>query len=190
MAGRPTKFNAELKQKFLEALLDVGGIEGAACKIVGINHATLIRHKDKDPEFAKAVEEHKALSADTIEAEAYRRAVQGVDEPVFFNGVTVGHVKRYSDRLLDKLLTAAKPDKYGNKSTVSVEGKITHEVAIKAKHKIMGNLEKIIESTCEEVSQPESEGSQPALPELQSDCLDMDDLELKVPEPIPKDNEQ
>jgi hypothetical protein len=38
---------------------------------------------------------------DTIRAEAYRRAVVGIDEPVFYQGNDTGHrMKKYSDSLL------------------------------------------------------------------------------------------
>ena len=187
-AGRPVKFDNDKKTLFLEKLAQYG-IKSKAAKAVGVNHSTILRHIEKDPAFARAVEEALTEAADTFEDELIRRAVHGYEEPVFFNGVEVGKVRKYSDRLLDKLVTATKREKYGQQSTVNVEGRITHEVTLKAKENIMGNLERIIDSTCEEV-QSLPEESQKTLPELQNDYLDMDVEQTEVLVENPKDNEQ
>lgn len=187
-AGRPVKFDNDKKSLFLKKLAEYG-IKSKAAKAVGVNHSTILRHIEKDPAFARAVEEALTEAADTFEDELIRRAVRGYDEPVFFNGVEVGKIRKYSDRLLDKLVTATKREKYGQQSTVNVGGRITHEVTLRAKENIMGTLEKIIDSTCEEVQLP-PEDSQPALPELHNDYLDMDVEPTKVLVESPKDNEQ
>jgi len=187
-AGRPVKFDNSKKNLFLEKLAEYG-IKSKAAKAVGVNHSTILRHEENDPAFARAVEEALTEAADTFEDELIRRAVHGYEEPVFFNGVEVGKIRKYSDRLLDKLVTATKREKYGQQSTVNVEGKITHEVTLRAKENIMGNLERIIESTCEEVESLPKD-SQPALPELHTDCLDMDVGQTEVLVESPKDNEQ
>jgi hypothetical protein len=52
-----------------------------------------------------------------LEEEAYRRAVDGVDEPVYSaSGKLAGYRKRYSDILLTLLLRAYNPDRFGEKS--------------------------------------------------------------------------
>jgi hypothetical protein len=43
---------------------------------------------------------------DALEREAWRRAVEGFDEPVHYQGEVVGYVKKYSDRMLELLLKA------------------------------------------------------------------------------------
>jgi hypothetical protein len=55
----------------------------------------------------------KEMAADRLEEEAWRRAVDGVDEPVgFYRGKPSAWVKRYSDTLLIFLLKALRPEKY------------------------------------------------------------------------------
>lgn len=49
---------------------------------------------------------------DTMEREADRRAIQGVDQPVFQNGREVGVVRKYSDVLLMFRLNGQRPEKY------------------------------------------------------------------------------
>ena len=62
------------------------------------------------PGFAARLELANEESADRLELEARRRAVEGVDEPVFYQGVEVGTVRKYSDALLQFLLKARRPD--------------------------------------------------------------------------------
>jgi hypothetical protein len=47
-----------------------------------------------------------------MEQEADRRAIEGVDEPVFHKGTVVGHIRKYSDTLLIFRLKALAPAKY------------------------------------------------------------------------------
>lgn len=47
-----------------------------------------------------------------LEDEARRRAVEGVDEPVFYQGDVVGYTKKYSDDLLKMLLRANRREKF------------------------------------------------------------------------------
>ena len=71
-------------------------------------------------------------AADLLEEEARRRAHDGVDEPVWFQGVQCGTVRKYSDTLLIFLLKGAKPDKYRERSSVVVED------PVKALAKLLG----------------------------------------------------
>jgi hypothetical protein len=55
----------------------------------------------------------KEMAADRLEEEAWRRAVDGVEEPVgFYRGEPGAYVRRYSDTLLIFLLKGLRPEKY------------------------------------------------------------------------------
>ena len=54
--------------------------------------------------------------------EADRRAVEGVEKPVFWRGKTVGHIREYSDSLLALQLKANNPDKYDRQSLSNIQG--------------------------------------------------------------------
>ena len=58
------------------------------------------------------------------EDEAFRRAVEGVDKPVFQGGQRVGFIKQYSDNLLAVVLKAENPDKYSEKHKVEHDGTV------------------------------------------------------------------
>ena len=57
---------------------------------------------------------------DELEAEARRRAVQGVRQPVFHQGKVVGHIRKYSDLLLIFLLKHRRPEIFADKAMVAV----------------------------------------------------------------------
>ena len=61
-------------------------------------------------------------AAQRLEAEAKRRAVEGVEEPVFYQGKQCGVIKRYSDALLMFLLKGAMPDKYKERTSTELTG--------------------------------------------------------------------
>ncbi|MBX6773030.1 MAG: hypothetical protein IRY83_14975 [Chloroflexi bacterium] len=56
---------------------------------------------------------------DALEAEAWRRAVDGVERPVYQNGQRVGAVREYSDTLLIFLLKGGRPQKYRERYELS-----------------------------------------------------------------------
>ena len=76
--------------------------------------------KDTSPEFATAFQEAMDEAADMLEAEAWRRALEGVAEPVVKGGKPVCDpstgetimVRRYSDALLMLLLRGSRPGKF------------------------------------------------------------------------------
>lgn len=66
----------------------------------GIHRTTLIDWRAAHKLFDRIMESIQEEMVDTMRAEAYRRSVVGVDDPVFYQGVRVDTVKKYSDSLL------------------------------------------------------------------------------------------
>lgn len=92
--------------------------------------------RKNDPEFAEAWLLALEAGNDVLEAEALRRAVDGVDEPVFTQkGELAGHVRKYSDTLLALLLKAHLPEKFRERSEVKHAGTIELASAIEAARK-------------------------------------------------------
>jgi len=54
------------------------------------------------------------------------RAVDGWEEPVWYKGVQVGTVRKFSDKLLELGLRAGEPDKYGDRP----QAQVSFDVAI------------------------------------------------------------
>ena len=70
----------------------------------------------RDAEYAAMFQEAKEQAADHLECEARRRAVEGVEEPVYYKGEVCGTIRKYSDLLLIFLLNGARPEKYRDKA--------------------------------------------------------------------------
>jgi hypothetical protein len=105
---------------FLAALRDSGNVR-AATQAAQVDRSTVYKLRDRDKGFAEAFVIARDEAADVLEAEALRRATLGVDEPVFYKGVPVGSVKRYSDALLIFLLKAARPQTYRENVSITTE---------------------------------------------------------------------
>lgn len=99
------------QRAFLNAFAECGNVSQAAkaAKIPRMSHYQWIH----DDEYKAAFDDAKQEANDSLEAEARRRAVEGVDEPVgWYQGEAGGVIRRYSDILLMFLLKGAMPEKY------------------------------------------------------------------------------
>ena len=79
----------------------------------GVERSITYEWQNNEPEFAKRYELAEKMGCDAIRAEIQRRAIAGVEEPVFYKGAVCGHITRYSDRLLERLAQARMPEEYG-----------------------------------------------------------------------------
>ena len=96
---------------FLATLKDTGNVT-AACMVAGFDRSHIYQRKKVDTSFAAAWEAAIEVSVDKLELVARDRALQGVKEPVYYKGYVVGHVHKPSDRLMELLLKAHRPDKF------------------------------------------------------------------------------
>ena len=122
---RRRKGKKQWVRAFLDCLKNNGNVTQSA-RYAGISKANVYDQAKKHPVFRKAMDAAFAESHDVILAEAQRRAIHGVDEPVIYQGQLCGHwldqngqicdstspgaifvpltVKRYSDAILTILL--------------------------------------------------------------------------------------
>ena len=100
------------KRAFLAAFRETGNVR-LACEAAGVGRSSHYRWLEKDPEYRAAFDVAKEDATDVLEAEAHRRAVEGIEEPVgWYKGVAGGTVRRYSDVLLIFLLKSLRPERY------------------------------------------------------------------------------
>ena len=109
-------FTDEQKIIFINSLSQHSVIK-TACDDAGITRLKFYHAYSHDTEFKKLVDEAMVLGAINIEDEAKLRAINGVEEEVYFKGEYVGVVHKYSDFLLTFLLKGNFPHKYGNLGT-------------------------------------------------------------------------
>lgn len=99
------------KRLFLSSLGEFPHV-GRAAQAAGQPRDFCYRERDADPVFRLAWQEAIEFASDTAEEEVWRRAVKGVPEPIYYQGVQCGETRRYSDGLLARLLAAHRPDKW------------------------------------------------------------------------------
>lgn len=75
-----------------------------------------------DANYKKAFEAAAEQAAQVLEDEAVRRATEGILEPVFYQGVKCGAVRRFSDGLLQFLLRGFRPGKYSRTELTGAGG--------------------------------------------------------------------
>jgi hypothetical protein len=98
--ARPVRFTRERRDVFLRALASTGNVSAA------------VTVASTDQTFAQGWAEAMEEATDVLEAEARRRAVEGVQEPLIVGGKLVERdgkvvmLRRYSDQLLIVLLRA------------------------------------------------------------------------------------
>lgn len=105
--------NQKLKAQtdFLEALA-AGATVVDAAKAARVSKSTLYEWKRGDKDFATDWDLCFECGTDALEAEAQRRAMNGVEKPVFHQGMQCGTVREYSDTLLMFLLKARNPYRF------------------------------------------------------------------------------
>lgn len=114
MAGKPDPFGKirhPKKRAFLAAMANTANVLRAA-EIAGIDRDNHYLWLKKDPDYATAFEIARGRGADALEAEAVRRAHEGVTKPIFHGGKPIGipaAVREYSDTLLIFLLKGRNP---------------------------------------------------------------------------------
>ena len=101
------------KRAYVIALAETGNRTQAA-KVAGIGRTTPYDPGwSQDTALQSALAQAQEAAADLLESEAYRRAVDGVNEPVgWYQGRAGGMIRRYSDVLLIFLLKGLRPEKY------------------------------------------------------------------------------
>jgi hypothetical protein len=91
----------------------------AAAATIGVSRTALYLLRDSDSSFAGLWDNAVEAGTDRLEDAALQRAVEGIEEPVFYRGQQVGTVRRYSDGLLIALLRARRPERFRDIRTVA-----------------------------------------------------------------------
>lgn len=145
---------------FLEAFRVEGTILHAAAA-ANVGRSTIYEWLKADTDFAAAFQVAVEDYADKIEREAFRRAVDGYDEPIYgpvqelvddgtgkkrsvTSTAIVGTVRKYSDKLLDSLLRGNRRDKY-NVRQHEITGKDGAPLVIEPSKLTNDQLQQVIE---------------------------------------------
>ena len=125
--------------RFLTALAKTGN-PSVACRASTMTRREVDVLRETDAAFALSFQHALDEAADLLEAEAWRRALEGISQPIMKAGKPVidpdtGQavmVRRYSDALLMLLLRGSRPGKFGPRASVAARenvGQIIREIA-------------------------------------------------------------
>lgn len=119
--ARRSKATPKRLGEFLELLATNGNVTISA-DATNLDRRKLYRIRDENTDFASAWDAAMEQASDYLEAEARRRAVDGWEEPVFYQGEPTGLVRKFSDTLLIFLLKGARPEKFRDRSQTELTG--------------------------------------------------------------------
>lgn len=117
-----------IKDDFITHLRDTG-LQATSASKAGVSLRRIELMREEDPTFDEQVSDTLDVMIDRAEREAFRRAVEGYQKPVYHKGELVDYTTEYSDTLLSKILTARRPSVYGNKQEISTNGPISIKIA-------------------------------------------------------------
>lgn len=123
MSDRPDDPTPEKgwKPAFLAELQESANVSEAA-RAAGINRQYAYEARGADPAFAAGWDAALEVATDALEGEARRRALAGVEEPIYFKGKECGRIRRYSDTLTIFLLKAHRPERFRDRVTTEHTG--------------------------------------------------------------------
>lgn len=133
------------KAKFLAAFSQHGTITHAA-REVGINPKRHYEWLLSDPEYITRFKEAREQAVESLEREARRRAIEGTEQPVYWQGEQIGTIRKFSDVLLIFLLKGAKPEVYRERYEHRISGNDGGPIEIRT-----SNID-AFESMCEELA--------------------------------------
>lgn len=103
------------------------GNPSAACRLSNLTRRQINAMRRRDPVFCRAHDDALDDAADLLEAEAWRRAVEGIPQLLMKAGQPMVDaagqpiiVRRYSDPLLVMLLRGCKPAKFQSRAGFQV----------------------------------------------------------------------
>lgn len=123
---RTPKKERDWRVPFLRAFEEHGTV-AAACEAAKISRSTVYLERQRNEDFALAWHDIEEATTERMEREAFRRGVEGVEEPVFQRGEQVGAIRKFSDTLLIFMLKSRRPEKYRENLKVEHGGKVTHD---------------------------------------------------------------
>lgn len=108
----------EKQDSFLTAYVQCGTLSGAQ-RISGVSRHNHQFWKTSDPAYATRFEEAHETAVDNAEEALRKRGIEGVLEPVFYQGEVCGQIRKYSDACLIFYLKGRRGDVFRERTEIS-----------------------------------------------------------------------
>jgi len=116
-----------IEHDFLTTLRDSGNIT-VSCMKAGISRALAYKWRDNDARFRDLWFIAIEISVDKLEYVARNRAVKGTKKPIYYKGELIDHVYEPSDRLMELLLKAKRPEEFNPVQKLEHSGGVSIDV--------------------------------------------------------------
>lgn len=136
---------------FLSALVANGGQHGKAAKAANLTRQSHYQWMKTDEHYQELHRQAMIQVTVVLEDEAIRRAIDGQEKGIYYQGQQCGTELVHSDGLMMFLLRAADPEKYRERSDVKAKVDVTH--------KFSGTMEELL-ATYREIVSKESQNAQ------------------------------
>lgn len=149
------------RPRFL-AVLSLTRASTFACRAAGIDWRTAQRHREHDPDFARQCEEAEAHAVTLLHDVTMKTAIEGELEPVFWQGIRVGSVRKMDNRLRIEMLRAHMPQTFKtpgkDPTSITVNTgpvlQVTPDVAARLQHKRREAHAAILEAEAQQLPSP------------------------------------
>lgn len=124
-----TKAMTRRQRKFLDALSVIGTVTGAA-KAAGVDQSLPYKWRKQDAAFREAWDSLADQVGTVIESALVERVVNGVEEPLTYQGQIFGYVKRFDNSTGVALLRGMKPEKYRESGGGAINVNVRTDVGV------------------------------------------------------------
>lgn len=107
------RLTREKKARFIETLRRTGNVSAAA-KEIGVPPARIYAKRQRDQSFKEDWDAAIEGALDDLEEEVRRRALEGIEKPVYYAGKKCGSITSFNDTLAMFLLKAKRPQVFGD----------------------------------------------------------------------------
>lgn len=87
----------------------------------GVSYGTIVWHRNHDPEFQAQIDKAEELAAQVLHAVCWKSAVEGDLEPVFWQGLRVGSIRKMDSRLRIEMLRAHMPGRFKTPANANIQ---------------------------------------------------------------------
>ena len=110
--SRTQRQRVAIRQQAVLEAYEIYGTVAKACEVAGVPRSEHYRWLRRNRRYAARFQEAEEHAIQALETEARRRAMVGIEKPIFYKGQTITHIHSFSDGLLMFLLKAKRPDIY------------------------------------------------------------------------------
>jgi hypothetical protein len=105
------RYALQWRPRFL-AVLALSGGPSLACRAANINPGTVQTHRKLDKDFDEQCLQAEEHAIQLLHDVTMQSAIEGECEPIFWQGIEVGHIRKVDNRLRIEMLRAKMPHKF------------------------------------------------------------------------------